>query len=224
MKTFKKGFTILELLVVLAVVGVFTAIAYPNISIWIDNRNIKNEISELVSFIKEIKSEVSNGKYGMVQLQLSGSVEVYTMSPEKFLETYKNIGSSSSSYKINKSCGKGSSQPHLVKNNAKEKIFFGRASKDSVVWVYPYNSTEATVICITKDNTIKYSGSNITLLDPSTGKNHDAFIFCPKNSSTQNTCRPNASLDIMYQITINSFQEIKVWRKAKGKNWVKIDG
>jgi len=29
----KKAFTILELLVVLAVLGVFTAIAYPNISI-----------------------------------------------------------------------------------------------------------------------------------------------------------------------------------------------
>ena len=33
----KKGFTILELLVVLAVMGVFTAIAYPNIS-KLDNR------------------------------------------------------------------------------------------------------------------------------------------------------------------------------------------
>ena len=31
----KNAFTILELLVVLAVMGVFTAIAYPNISNWI---------------------------------------------------------------------------------------------------------------------------------------------------------------------------------------------
>lgn len=223
MKKFKKGFTIIELLVVLAVIGVFSAFAYPNISNWIEDRNIKKEITELETFIKEMKSEVSAGKYGMVQLQLLSTVVVYTMSSEKFMETYKNVQSSNNSYKVNKQCGSGSSQPNLVRNSSKEKIYFGRSNNDSSVWVYPYNSP-GTVICITKDSTIKYSGSNITFQDPSTGKNHDAFIFCPKSSSTQNTCRPNASLDIMYQITINSFQEIKIWRKTKGKNWVKIDG
>ena len=42
----KKGFTILELLVVLAVMGVFTAIAYPNISSWITDREVKKEVYE----------------------------------------------------------------------------------------------------------------------------------------------------------------------------------
>ena len=32
-----KAFTILELLVVLAVIGVFAAVAYPNISNWIED-------------------------------------------------------------------------------------------------------------------------------------------------------------------------------------------
>ncbi len=126
MKKFKKGFTIIELLVVLAVIGVFSAFAYPNISSWIEDRNIKKEISELVSSIKEIKSEVSSGKYGMVQLQLFSNVEVYTMSLEHFLQTYKNVQSSNTSYKINKQCGSGSSQPNLVRNSSKEKISFGR--------------------------------------------------------------------------------------------------
>ena len=36
-----RGFTILELLVVLAVIGVFAGIAYPNISNWITDRNVK---------------------------------------------------------------------------------------------------------------------------------------------------------------------------------------
>ena len=59
MKKFEKGFTIIELLVVLAVIGVFSAFAYPNISNWIEDRNIKNEITELETFIKEMKAEVS---------------------------------------------------------------------------------------------------------------------------------------------------------------------
>ena len=41
-----QGFTILELLVVLAVIGVFSAFAYPNISNWINDRNVKKEVYE----------------------------------------------------------------------------------------------------------------------------------------------------------------------------------
>ena len=59
-----KAFTILELLVVLAVIGIFAAVAYPNISNWIADRQVKKEVFETVSFVKDRKSEVRSGKYG----------------------------------------------------------------------------------------------------------------------------------------------------------------
>ena len=37
----KNAFTILELLVVLAVIGVYSVVAYPKISNWITDRNVK---------------------------------------------------------------------------------------------------------------------------------------------------------------------------------------
>ena len=77
----KKAFTILELLVVLAVMGVFAAVAYPNISNWINDRNVKKEVYDVISFVKEKKSEVTSGKYGMVQILLNEIIEVYTMTP-----------------------------------------------------------------------------------------------------------------------------------------------
>ena len=46
-----KAFTIIELLVVLAVIGVFTAIAYPNIMSWITDREVKKEVYETVTKI-----------------------------------------------------------------------------------------------------------------------------------------------------------------------------
>ena len=97
----KKAFTILELLVVLAVMGVFAAVAYPNISSWIIDRNVKKEVYETIDFVKEKKSEVTTGKYGMIQVVLKPNLEVYTMSPEQFSNTYHSVGSSSS-YKTNK--------------------------------------------------------------------------------------------------------------------------
>ena len=66
----KNAFTILELLVVLAVIGVFSVVAYPKISNWIEDRNVKKEVYETVAFIKERKAEVTSGKYGMTQLAL----------------------------------------------------------------------------------------------------------------------------------------------------------
>ena len=98
-----KGFTIIELLVVLAVMGVFTAIAYPNIMSWITDREVKKEVYETVTFIKERKAEVTSGKYGMTQIILQPNLEVYTMSPANFNNTYYGI-SSNNSYKTNKQC------------------------------------------------------------------------------------------------------------------------
>ena len=98
-----RGFTIIELLVVLAVMGVFTAIAYPNIMSWITDREVKKEVYETVTFIRERKAEVTSGKYGMTQLHLKPNLEVYTMSPENFTNTYHSI-SSNNSYKTNKQC------------------------------------------------------------------------------------------------------------------------
>ena len=80
----KNAFTILELLVVLAVIGVFSVVAYPKISNWITDRNVKKEVYDTVAFIKERKAEVTSGKYGMTQLALKPNLEVYTMSPVSY--------------------------------------------------------------------------------------------------------------------------------------------
>ena len=55
MKIKKNAFTILELLVVLAVIGVFSVVAYPKISNWIDDRNVKKEVFETVLLLKKEK-------------------------------------------------------------------------------------------------------------------------------------------------------------------------
>ena len=86
MKIKKNAFTILELLVVLAVIGVFSVVAYPKISNWIDDRNVKKEVFETVNFVKARKAEVTSGKYGMVQILFNRQLQVFTMSPKRFIE------------------------------------------------------------------------------------------------------------------------------------------
>jgi len=222
----KKAFTIIELLVVLAVMGVFAAIAYPNISSWITDREVKKEVYETVAFIKERKAEVTSGKYGMTQIILQPNLQVYTMSPENFSNTYHGI-SSNNSYKTNKQCDYGWRQPGFSRNTSLETLTLSVSNPESNVHVYPNGAHRpgSSIICITKDGTIKLMQLRKTDRDPSTGQNVDMFIFCSKSNTNQNTCKYNANFDHMYKINSDKFQNIKIYKKNKKKNsWIKIDG
>ena len=219
-----RGFTILELLVVLVVMGVFTAIAYPNISSWITDREVKKEVYETVTFIKERKAEVTSGKYGMTQIVLKPNLEVYTMSPQNFFNTYQNI-SSSSSYKTNKQCNYAWRQSGFSRNSSLETLSF--PINVSEVQVYPNgaHNPSATYLCITKDASIKFMQLRKTDRDPDTNQNVDMFVFCSNSNTTQSTCKFDANYDFMYKLNIDNFQNIKVYKKNKKKNsWIKIDG
>ena len=222
----KNAFTILELLVVLAVIGVFSAVAYPKISNWITDRNVKKEVYETVAFIKDRKAEVTSGKFGMTQIALKPNLEVYTMSPEMFFNTYQDI-SSSSSYKTNKQCDYGSKQSGFTRNRSLETLKLSVSNNDSNVHVYPNaaHNPVGTFLCITKDGTIKFMRLRKTDKDPKTNQNVDMFIFCSKSNTNQNTCKFDANYDFMYKLNIDNFQNIKVYKKNKKKNsWIKIDG
>ena len=221
----KKGFTILELLVVLAVMGVFTAIAYPNISSWITDREVKKEVYETVAFIKERKAEVTSGKYGMTQIVLKPNLEVYTMSPQNFFNTYQSI-SSSSSYKTNKQCDYAWRQSGFSRNSSLETLSF--PINVSEVQVYPNACTQSIssrTFVLQKMQVLNSMQLRKTDRDPDTNQNVDMFVFCSNSNTTQSTCKFDANYDFMYKLNIDNFQNIKVYKKNKKKNsWIKIDG
>ena len=227
-KKLLKGFTIIELLVVLAVIGVFAGIAYPNISNWITDRNVKKEVYETVTFIKERKAEVTNGKYGMVQVLLNDQLEVFTMSPEKFSDIYKDFSSPYPSHKQNYTCGFSDTAGFTIESKYSSHDFGVNASNSNVN-VYPsaYHNPMRTAICITKDGSIDYyrPNQNFQVSDNATGKKVDAFVFCSKSNTQDSWCNYNSNYDFRYMITLDRFQNIKVFKYSKNKNkWIKIDG
>ena len=227
-KKLLKGFTIIELLVVLAVIGVFAGIAYPNISNWITDRNVKKEVYETVTFIKERKAEVTSGKYGMVQVLLNDQLEVFTMSPEKFSDIYKDFSSPYPTHKQNYTCGFSDTAGFTIESKYSSHDFGVNASNSNVN-VYPsaYHNPMRTAICITKDGSIKYDkqNQNFQIDDNATGKKVDAFVFCSKSNTQDSWCNYNSNYDFRYMITLDRFQNIKVFKYSKNKNkWIKIDG
>ena len=218
-----KAFTIIELLVVLVIIGIFSAIAYPNVSSWIADREVRKEVYDVVNLIKERKSEVMNGKYGMVQIRLRPGVEIYNMSQDDFFNTYKNI-SANNRFKTNKICDyqwRGREMSTFVRDRAAE-MSLSVNSKESKVYVWPH--TEA-VMCITKEGIIKFVKKNLSEQDPNSCERIEYFIFCSKTNTTQRTCKRNIRKDYQYKITWNRIiNQIKVYKYRKDHEWVLIDG
>ena len=222
----KKAFTIFELLVVLAVIGVFAGIAYPNISNWITDRNVKKEAYEVITYLKERKNEVQTSQYGMLQVVMNWRIHTYKMTNEDFFKEYKNI-STNSLYKTNRTCGH--QKPNSFRNDSSLNLELGSGNSDSNVNVYPSTShpfpKSYSVICITKDGSIKYDRTNVNEKDEATGKWVDYFLLCSKSNSTMKSCKEGAKLEYMYKITWDRFVNTKLYKYNKNKNkWMKIDG
>ena len=208
---------------VLVLIGIFSAIVYPNVSSWIIDREVKKEVYDVVNLIKERKSEVMNGKYGMVQIRLRPGVEIYNMSQDDFFNTYKNIGANNK-FKTKKICDyqwRGRGMSTLVRDRTAE-MSLSVNSKESKVYVWPH--TEA-VMCITKERIIKFVKKNLSEQDPNSGERIEYFIFCSKTNTTQRTCKRNIRKDYQYKITWNRIiNQIKVYKYRKDHEWVLIDG
>lgn len=220
-----KAFSLLELLVVISIIGVISAISYPSITKWVADREVRKEVYDVVSFIRDRKSDVSEGKFGMIQVLLKPNMETYTMSNQNFFNVYKSI-STNNTYKSNKVCDYGYRQNGFSRDNSRE-IKLSVSNNDSNVHVYPNaaHNPVTTGLCITKDGSIKFMRSNITERDPSTGKNVDVFVFCSKQNTDQYSCKLNSGHEYRYKIWINRFAEIKILKFNKNKNsWVSFDG
>ena len=65
-----KGFTILELLVVIVIISVISAAAYPNFSSWQKERKVRGAAVEIKNLFTNISSQVQRGMYAFVQVDV----------------------------------------------------------------------------------------------------------------------------------------------------------
>ena len=70
-----KGFNILELIVVLVIIGLISALAFPNISSWTKERETRNAVQKIKTLMTNINSQVQRGKYGFVQVIIQDTTD-----------------------------------------------------------------------------------------------------------------------------------------------------
>ena len=109
-----KGFNVLELIIVIAIIGVLSAVAYPNFSDWRKDRETRKSVVKIKSLIEGINSQVQRGQYAFVQVHVEESELVVSgddglivtskgMKP-KTLATLLNTGGSDWWVKPNERC------------------------------------------------------------------------------------------------------------------------
>ena len=65
-----KGFTILELLVVITIVAIVSAVSYPNFMEWSEDRKVRKSSEQIASMITNINTQLQRGNFQYVQFQI----------------------------------------------------------------------------------------------------------------------------------------------------------
>ena len=108
-----KGFNVLELIVVIAIIGVLSAVAYPNFSDWRKDRETRNSVVKIKSLIEGINAQVQRGQYAFVQVDVNevrlvsgddGLIVTSKGMKPKTLATLLNTGGSDWWVKPNERC------------------------------------------------------------------------------------------------------------------------
>lgn len=72
------GFTLVELLVIIAIIGILVAVSVPTFSIWLPNYQLKSAATDLYSSLQSAKMEAirANGEYALVFDPGNGSYQL----------------------------------------------------------------------------------------------------------------------------------------------------
>ena len=243
-----KGFNILELLIVIAIIGVLSAVAYPNFSDWQKDRETRSAVVKIKSLIEGINAQVQRGQYAFVQVDVEeddGLIVTSKGMKPKTLATLLNDGESDWWVEPNGRCKitdeitveavdeeavvkkpYWDEDPDLYRDQIidLDKIEVRQIELDNVAttWVEKIGA-----VCFGK-NDQWYSGNGELVSSSGGDLSVDSYLFICNRSRTRSQCdidnvtgEPTTEHDYLYVIEWSRFGNIKLekWNK-RDLEWI----
>ncbi|MDA7473794.1 prepilin-type N-terminal cleavage/methylation domain-containing protein [Candidatus Pelagibacter ubique] len=229
-----KGFNVLELIIVIAIIGVLSAVAYPNFSDWRKDRETRNSVVKIKSLIEGINAQVQRGQYAFVQVDVEeDDVLIVTskgMKP-KTLATLLNNGESDWWVTPNERCNivdeaYWDEDPDPDRNQIidLDKIEVRQIVLDNVATTW---RDKIGAVCFGK-NDQWYSGNGELVSSSGDDVIVDSYLFICNRSNTRSQCdidnvtgEPTTEHDHLYVIEWSRFGNIKLekWNKRDAE-WI----
>ncbi len=214
-----RAFTLIEILVVILIIIIFVVIVFSATSGWQDKRDTEKAASEIIRKIKEVKSKVDRGQYGMAMIHFSSphfkyaTLRIHSMSMEDYKKQYTIIGNdgksaggrdakarTNCSYQINR-------QPWKLEEVWQQK----KVRHWMNVWM-----------CLSREGTIQGS---VEARHYDTNEKLGEIYFCSINTTTtaegSNRCNSGNKNKNRYKMQWNPANDIWLYRyNDKNDKWV----
>lgn len=236
-----KGFNLLELIVVVVLIGIVSAIGYPNFSEWRQERETRDSVIRIKSLIRGINAQVQRGQYAFVQVHILEEADgaerklIVTskgMKPEK-LSSLLNNGDSDWWENVAERCNitdkdYWDDDPDDPDSDAKNKIEVRQIELKNVATTWTGNDG---AVCFSK-NERWYSGAGTlqTSLpgDGDVARTVDNNLFICRRTNDRTSCdvdsngTPTSEHKHLYAIEWSRFGNVTLekWDK-RNSEWVK---
>ncbi|XOJ72952.1 prepilin-type N-terminal cleavage/methylation domain-containing protein [Candidatus Pelagibacter sp. Uisw_114] len=235
-----KGFNVLELLIVIAIIGVLSAVAYPNFSDWRKDRETRSAVVKIKSLIEGINAQVQRGQYAFVQVDVKegrltneddGLIVTSKGMKPKTLATLLNSGESGWWVRPNERCNivdeaywDEDPDPNRDQIIDLDKIEVRQIVLDNVATTW---RDDVGAVCFGK-NDQWYSGNGELVSSSGDDVIVDSYLFICNRSNTRSQCdidnltgEPTTEHDYLYVIEWSRFGNIKLekWNK-RDSEWI----
>jgi len=238
-----KGFNVLELIIVIAIIGVLSAVAYPNFSDWRKDRETRNSVVKIKSLIEGINAQVQRGQYAFVQVDVKegelvsgddGLIVTSKGMKPKTLATLLNNGESGWWVMPNERCKivdeadeaywDEDPDPDRDQIIDLDKIEVRQIVLDNVATTW---RDKKGAVCFGK-NDQWYSGNGELVSSSGGDLSVDSYLFICNRSRTRSQCdidndtgEPTTEHDYLYVIEWSRFGNIKLekWNK-RDLEWI----
>jgi prepilin-type N-terminal cleavage/methylation domain-containing protein len=234
-----KGFNVLELIIVIAIIGVLSAVAYPNFSEWRKDRETRSAVVKIKSLIEGINAQVQRGQYAFVQVDVEegrineddGLIVTSKGMKPKTLATLLNNGESGWWVEPNGRCNivdqaywDEDPDPNRDQIIDLDKIEVRQIVLDNVATTW---RDKIGAVCFGK-NDQWYSGNGELVSSSGDDVIVDSYLFICNRSNTRSQCdidnvtgEPTTEHDYLYVIEWSRFGNIKLekWNK-RDSEWI----